>query len=134
MIEKFYMMAKKKDKERKDKTGINTSPHVVKTIMLTHTKIHFAPPRCSSSLSFSLPNDSKYLTSLIKNFRDDIQTPRKDSHLLREFSPKSHFIPKYSLQTWVVYKTHPYELPKLNQHKLASHPTTRNVSIFSVKN
>jgi len=56
----------KKNKERKDKTGINTSPPVVKTIMLTRTKIQIAPPRCSSFLSFSLPNHSKYLTSSIK--------------------------------------------------------------------
>jgi len=68
---------KEKEKERKDETGINTSPHTGKTIMLTHTTIQTAPPMCFSSLSFSLPNDSKYLTSLIKNFRDDIQTPLK---------------------------------------------------------
>jgi len=91
-----------------------------------------APPRCSSSLSFSLPNDYKYFTSLINNFRDDIQTPPKGSHLLRAFSPKNHFIPKYSFQTWPIYRTHPYELPNLNEHKLASHPIYRNVSIFFV--
>ena len=61
-----------KDKERNDKTGINTSPHTVKTIMLTCTKIQIAPLRCSSSLSFSLPIHSKYLTSLTKKLRDDI--------------------------------------------------------------
>jgi len=53
----------KKDKERKDKTGNNTSPHIAKTIMLTRTKMQIAPPRCFSSLSFSIPNKSKYLTS-----------------------------------------------------------------------
>jgi len=68
-----------KDKERKDTTGINTSPHVVKTIMLTRAEIQIAPP-ISSSLSFSFPSHSKYLTSLIKKFRDDVQKPRKDSH------------------------------------------------------
>jgi len=106
-----------KYKERKDKTGINTTPHVVKTIMLTRIEIQTTPPRCSFSLSFSLPNDSKYLTSLIKKFRDDIQIPSKGSYLLRGFSPKSHFIPKYFFQTWPEYSTHPYDLPKLNEHK-----------------
>jgi len=61
-----------KYKERKDKTGIITSPHAVKTIMLTCTKIQTTPQRYSSSLSFSLPNHSKYSTSLIKKFRDFI--------------------------------------------------------------
>jgi len=75
-----------KDKERNDKTSINTSPHVVKTIMLSRTYIQTAPPRCSSSLSFSLPIYSKYLTSLIKKFMDEIQKPSKGSHLLRGFS------------------------------------------------
>jgi len=61
------------DEERKDKTGIITSPHTIKTIMLIHAEIQTAPQKCSSSLSFSLPNHSKYFTSLIKKFRDDIQ-------------------------------------------------------------
>jgi len=63
---------------------------------------------------------------------DDIQKSRKDSHILRGFSPKSHFIPKYSFQTWPIYRTHSYELLKFNEHKLASHPKSRNVSIFSM--
>jgi len=55
----------KKDEERKDKKGIITSPHTVKTIMLIRKKIQTAPQRYSSSLSFSLPNHSIYSTSLI---------------------------------------------------------------------
>ena len=65
--------------------------------------------------------------SLLKNFRDDIQTPPKGSHLLRGFSPKSHFIPKYSFLTWSVYRTQLYELPKLHEHKFTSHPKSRNI-------
>jgi len=52
-----------KDKERKDKPGHNISSYTAKTIMLTHTGMQTAAPRCSSSLSFSLPYKSKYLTS-----------------------------------------------------------------------
>jgi len=88
-----------KDEEKIDKTSIIISPHVVKTIMLTRTKIQIVPHRYSSSLSFSSPNHFKYLTSLIKKFRDDIQKPLKFFHLLRGFSQKNHFIPKYSFKT-----------------------------------
>jgi len=55
MIYKIKMKTKReyeKDKERKDKPGINTSFHTVKTIMLTHITIQIAPPMCFSSLSF----------------------------------------------------------------------------------
>ena len=64
-----------KDKERKDKPGHNISPYIAKTIMLTRARMQTAPPRYSSSLSFSLPNKSKYLTSWTKKFWDAIQTP-----------------------------------------------------------
>ena len=93
----------KKNKERKDKMGINTSPPFVKTIMLTRTKIQTAPPRCSYFLSFSLPNHSKYLTSLIKKFRDDIQKPHKDSHLLRGFSPSKRILTKKSFYPQIFF-------------------------------
>ena len=53
----------KKDKERKDKSGHNISPYTTKIIMLTRAGLQTAPPRCSSSLPFSLPNKSQYLTS-----------------------------------------------------------------------
>ena len=62
-----------RENEGQDNTGIITSPQ-----------------RCFSSLSFSLPKHSKYLTYLIKKFMDDIQKP----YLLRGFS-QNHFIPKY---------------------------------------
>jgi len=92
-----------KDKERKDKSGNNTSPHTAKTIMFTRTEMQIALPKCS--LSFSLPNKSKYLTSWTKKFLDAIQTPPKGSHLLRGLSSKSHFIPKHSFQKLLVYRT-----------------------------
>ena len=57
--------------ESKIKTGLIIPSHVVKTIMLTRAKL-IAPPRYTSSLSFSLSNHSKYFTSLIKKYRDDI--------------------------------------------------------------
>ena len=85
-----------------------------------NTGIITSPQRCFSSLSFSLPKHSKYLTYLIKNFRDDIQKPPKGYHLLRGFS-QNHFIPKYSFQTWPVARIQPCNLPKLNEHKFASH-------------
>jgi len=71
-----------KGEASKIKTGFIISSHAVKTIMLTCTKLT-APPHYTSSLSFSLPNPSKYLPSLIKNFRDNIQKPPRGSHLLR---------------------------------------------------
>jgi len=85
-----------KDKERKDKSNHNISPYLAKTIMFTYAGTQTAPPRSSSSLSFSLPNKSKYLTSWTKKFWDAIQTPPKGSHLLRGLSSKSDFIPKHS--------------------------------------
>ena len=57
------------EKEEESKTGI---------ILLTHMKITVSP-RYTSSFSFSFPNNSKYLTSLIKKFRDDLQKPSKGS-------------------------------------------------------
>jgi len=99
--------------------------------MLTHTKLT-APHRYTSSFSFSLPKHSKYLTSLIKKFRDDLQKPLKGSHLLRGFSQTIHFFPKHSLQTWPVSRIHPCELPNLHDLRFASHPKLRNISIFSV--
>jgi len=92
-----------RENERQDNTDIITSPQ-----------------RYFSSLSFSLPKHSKYLTYLIKKFRDDIQKPLKDYHLLIGFS-QNHFIPKYSFQTWLVARIQPGNLPKLNEHKLVSH-------------
>jgi len=100
-----------RENEGQDNTGIITSPQ-----------------RCFSSLSFSLPKHSKYLTYLIKKFRDDIQKPHKGYHLLRGFS-QNHFIPKYSFQTWHVTRIQPCNLPKLNEHKCASHlPYTNHVN------
>jgi len=88
-----------KDNERTYKSGHNISPYTTKTIMLTHVGLQTAPPRCSSSFSFSLRNKSKYLTSGTLKFWDEIQTPPKGSHLLRGFSSKSSFITKYFFPT-----------------------------------
>jgi len=118
--DQIKMITKRENENREEnKTGFNISSHAIKNIMLTHTKLT-TPPRYSSSFFFSLLDKSKYLTSWIKKFRDEIQTPLKGSHLLRGFSPKQHFIPKYSFQTWLVSRTYPYELSKLNEHKFTS--------------
>jgi len=114
-----------KGEESKIKTGFIVSSPAVKTIMLTRIKL-IPPPRYTSSLYFSLPNHSKYLTYLIKKYRDDIKKLSKGSHLLRGFSQTNHFLPKHSLQTWHVSRTHPCELPKLHEHKFDSQPNARN--------
>jgi len=85
-----------------------------------NTGIITSPQRCFSSLSFSLPKHSTYLTYLIKKFRDDIQKPPKGYHLLRGFS-QNHFILKYSFKTWPVARIQPCNLPKLSEHKCAPH-------------
>ena len=121
----------KKVRKVKIKTCLIISSHAVKTIMLTRTKLN-VPPRYTSSLSFSLPNHSKYLTSLIKKFRDDIKKPPKGSHLLKGFSQTNNFLPKHPVQTWHVSKTHPCELPKLHEHKFDSLLAARNFSIYPV--
>jgi len=64
---------------------------------------------------------------LIKNFRDDLQKPLKDSPLLRGFSQTNHLFPKYSLQTLPVSRIHPCELLKRHEHKFVSHPKLRNI-------
>jgi len=83
--------------------------------------------RYFSSFSFSFPNNSTYLTSLLKKFRDDPQKPPKGSTLLRGFSQEHHLFPKHSLETWHVSRIHPCELPKLHEHKFVSHPKFRNI-------
>jgi len=64
---------------------------------------------------------------LIKKFRDDLQNPPKGSSLPRGFSQANHLVPKHSLQTWLVSRIHPCELPKLHGHKFVSHPKVRNM-------
>jgi len=86
--------------------------------------------RCFSSFSFSFPKNSKYLTSLLRKFRDDLNIPPKNVPLLRRFSQTNHLFPKHSLQSWHVSRISPYELPKLHAHKFVAHPNLRN--IFSV--
>ena len=71
-----------------------------------NTTIITSPQMYFSSLSFSLPKHSKYLTYFIKKFRDDSKKPPKGYPLLRGFS-QNHFIPKYSFQTWPIDRIHP---------------------------
>jgi len=106
-------------KERKDKSSYNISCYTTKSIMLTHAMLQTAPPRCSSSLSFSLPNKTNYLTSWTKKFWDEHQTLPKGSHLLKGFLSSSPFIPKYSIQHGL-YK----ELALLNS------PSSKNIILF----
>jgi len=73
------------EKERKDKPSHKISSSTTKLIMLTRAMLPTAPPRCPSSLSFSLPNKSNYLTFWTKKFWDEHQTPPEGSHLLRGF-------------------------------------------------
>jgi len=74
-----------KEKERKDKSSHKISSSTTKSIMLTRAMLPTAPPRFHSSLSFSLPNKSNYLTSWTKKFWNGHQTPPKGSHILRGF-------------------------------------------------
>jgi len=60
-----------KKKERKDKLSHKVSSFTTKSIMLTHAMLQIAPPRCPSSLSFSLPKVSTYTPSWLKNVRND---------------------------------------------------------------
>jgi len=57
-----------KEKERKDKPGHNISSYTTKSIMLTRAILSTAPSRSLSSLSFSLPNKTNYLTSWTKKY------------------------------------------------------------------
>jgi len=111
-----------KDNEGIDKPDYNISPYTAKTIMLTRVGLQTAPPRCSSSFSFSLPNKSKYLISGTLKFWDEIQTPPKGSHLLRGFSSKV-----LSSPTWLVSRTSPSELPTLQEHQFTSHTRIHNI-------
>jgi len=104
-----------KEQERKDKLGHKISSYTTKSIMLTHAMLQTAPPRCPSSLSFSLSNKTNYLTSWTKKYWDEHQTPPKGFHLLREFISPSPFIPKYSFPKWLVRTNSHFELPKLKE-------------------
>ena len=70
--------------------------------------------------------------SLIKKFKDDIEKPSKCSTLLRGFSQTNYFLLKHSLQTWLVSRIKPCELPKLPKHKFDLQSTTTNIFIYHV--
>jgi len=112
-----------KERERKDKLSHTISSSTTKSIMLTRAMLQLAPPRCPSSLSFYLTKVSTYTPSLLKNVRNDFQTPPKGFHLLRGFSSQRFVIPKQYFQTWSVYSVPSFELPKFKEHKSSSHPT-----------
>ena len=73
-------------------------------ILLAHTKINM-PSRYTSSFPFSLLKVSTYSPSLLKNFRNDFQTPPTGFHLLRGFSSQKFIILTNYFQTWSVYRT-----------------------------
>jgi len=57
------------------------------------------PLRYTSSLSFSFLHNSKYLTFLLRKFRDVTDIPPKSFPLLRGFSQKNHLFSKHPLQS-----------------------------------
>jgi len=75
--------------------------------------------RFPSSLSFSLPRVSTYTPSLLRNVRNDFQTPPKGFHLLRGFSSKRFFIPTQSFQPCSVYRTPSFKLPEHKEYFVA---------------
>jgi len=91
--------------------------------MLTHAMLQLATPRCPSSLSFSFPKVSNYTPSLLKNVRNNFQTPPKGFHLLIGFSSKRFVIPIQSFQTWSVYRTPSFQFFELKASKSSSHLT-----------
>jgi len=104
-----------KAKEGHDKTSHNTLS--TKSIMLTRAMPQLAPPRCSSSLSFSLPKVPTSTPSWLKNVRDDFYIPPNGFHLLRGLFPKNIIIPKQYFPTWSVYRTSLSELLTLKNAK-----------------
>jgi len=75
------------------------------TIILTRAMPHMAPPRSSSSLSFSLPKVPISTPTWLKNVRDDFFIPPKGFHHLRGLFPKNIIIPKQIFPTWSIYRT-----------------------------
>jgi len=100
-----------KEKESKDKSSHKIS-YTTKSIMLTRDMLQTTPPRCPSSLSFSLPNKSNYLTSLTKKIWDEHQTPPKDSHLLRGFFFSKPFHPQIFFPNMACKKSLPFLTPQ----------------------
>ena len=92
----------KNKRERKKRINRVTKYHLTQVNQSCCAILQTALPRCLSSLSFSLPNKSNYLTSRTRKNWDEHQTPPKGSHLLRGFLSPSPFIPKYSFPTWLV--------------------------------
>jgi len=110
-----------KEQERNVKSSHQVSSLTTKPIMLTRAKLQLAPPRCYSSLSFSLPKVSPYTPSWLTNVRNDFYTPPKGFHLLRGLSSKTIVIPKQSFQTWSIYRTSFFELLALKESKSSLH-------------
>ena len=114
------------EKSKKEKRGHQISSYTTKSIVLTHAMLQTAPLRRPSSLSFSLPNKTNYLTSWTKKYWVAHQTPHKGFHLLKGFISPSPFILKYSFLKWLVCWDSPFKVPKLKEHKfvLLSTPCT----------
>ena len=100
--------------------------------MLTRAMPQLAPPRCSSSLSFSLPKVPTSTPSWLKNVRNDFYIPPNGFHLLRGLFPKNIIIPKQSFPTWSVYRTSFSELSTLKNVK-SSLPFFSSTVLFDSK-
>jgi len=97
-----------KEKESKVKLSHKISSYTTKSIFLTRDMLQTAPSRFPSSLSFSLPNKSNYLTSWTKKIWDEHQTPPKDSHLLRGFFFSKPFHPQIFFPNMACKKSLPF--------------------------
>jgi len=104
-----------KVKEGNDKPNHHTL--YTKSIMLTRVMPPLAPPRCTSSLSFSLPKVPTSTPSWLRNVRNDFYIPPNGFHHLKGLFPKNIIIPKQSFPTWSFYRTSFSELPTLTNSK-----------------
>ena len=106
--------------EENNKTGLITSPNVVKIVMLIHPKITIVGSlRYSHSFSCSSIHSSNYMQHLLEKCGNTFQNPSKGLHQ----NPFDH---THSLQTLHVTRTIPPRLLKFNKHKFASQITYIN--------
>jgi len=119
-----------KEKERNDKPSLNTLS--TQSILLTRAMPQLVPPRCSSSLSFSLLKAPTFTPSWLKNVRGDFYIPLNGFYLLRGLFPKNIIIPKQFFPTWSVYRTSFSELPTFKYAK-SSLPLFSSTILFDSK-
>jgi len=122
---------KQKNKYEKDdenkKTGLITSPNMVKTVMLICPKIKIIGSlQYFSSFSCLSIHSSNYMQHLLEKCGNIFQKPSKGLHLIRSFSHQIPFDPTHSLQTLNITITIPPKLQKINEHKFASQRTYIN--------